>query len=58
MNFNTLVNNLINGNDNGALQTYINNSGITHTQNEYDCLAYLQGTFKTTMTAFLNPSGS
>ena len=52
MDFNTLVDALINSQDNANLQMYVNNSAITHAQNEYDCLAYLQGEFKDKMTGF------
>ncbi len=56
MNFNDLVDALINSQDNANLQMYVNDSALAHRQNEQDCLAYLQGEFKDKMTAFKRPS--
>lgn len=55
MDFTTLVNNMINGEDSGEIQMYVNNSSIAHTPQEYACLSYLQGEFKAKMQGFLNP---
>lgn len=54
MSFNDLIDAMINGSDNANLQMYVNDSGIRHTQNEYDCLEYLQGEFKNKMNGFKN----
>lgn len=54
MDFNSLIDALVNSTDNSNLQMYVNNSGQSHTQNEYDCLTYLQGEFKDKMNSFKN----
>ena len=50
MNFNDLIDQFIAAS--GAVETFVNDSGVDHTQNQYDCLAYLQGEFKNKMLAF------
>lgn len=52
--FNDFVDAFVKSQANGELQTYINDSGVDHTQNEYDCLAYLQGEFLEKMNGFKN----
>lgn len=50
MDFNTLIDNYIAASS--SLEMYVNDSSITHQQNEYDCLTYLQNEFKNKMIAF------